>query len=44
VRVLSILESASASLEEGGVFMPIMNVGADTNNDFILAAREEAHA
>jgi predicted dehydrogenase len=44
VRVLSILESASASLEEGGVFMPIMNVGPDTGNDFILAAREEANA
>jgi predicted dehydrogenase len=44
VRVLSILESASASLAEGGVFMPIINVGADTNNDLILAAREEAIA
>jgi predicted dehydrogenase len=44
VRVLSILESASASLDEGGVFMPIMNVGPDTGNDFILTAREEANA
>jgi predicted dehydrogenase len=43
VRVLSILESASASLDEGGVFMPIMSVN-DTANDFLLAAREEANA
>ncbi len=43
VRVLSILESASASLDEGGVFMPIMSVN-DTANDFLLSAREEANA
>jgi predicted dehydrogenase len=43
VRVLSILESASASLDEGGVFMPIMSVNENAN-DFILDAREEANA
>jgi predicted dehydrogenase len=43
VRVLSILESASASLDEGGVFMPIMSVNENAN-DFILSEREEANA
>jgi predicted dehydrogenase len=43
VRVLSILESASASLDEGGVFMPIMSVN-DPASDFLLDAREEANA
>ncbi|HYS37624.1 MAG TPA: Gfo/Idh/MocA family oxidoreductase, partial [Pseudonocardiaceae bacterium] len=42
VRVLSILESASASLDEGGVFMPIMSVNENAN-DFILSEREEAN-